>query len=232
MAATQVVARDRHASYFCALAVVAAGIERFAINVRHWQRTEVAEAEEQFGQGQKGSSAMPHKRNPVLSENLSGLARVVRMAAVPALENVSLWHERDISHSSVERIIAPDTTAALAFMLDRSRNLVRNLVVKPANLRANLEKSGGLWASEGVLLALVDAGLARQDAYERVQRNAMRAFEGDGAFPDLLKQDDEVASKLSAEQIDGLFNVEHAVAHVDVIIDRVLAGAKGEAAAT
>src|SRR5262245_3555867 len=174
--ATQVVARDRHAAFFSALAIVAASVERLGTNVRHWQRTEVGEAEERFAKGQKGSSAMPHKRNPVLSENICGLARVVRSAVVPALEDVALWHERDISHSSVERMIAPDATATLAFVLDRAASVVEGLVVYPERMQKNLELSGGLFFSEGVMLALVATGMPRQRAYEIVQKSAMRAF--------------------------------------------------------
>ena len=221
--ATQIVARDRHASFFSACALLAAAIERFATNVRHWQRTEVGEAEEHFKKGQKGSSAMPHKRNPVLTENLCGLARVVRMAVVPALENISLWHERDISHSSVERMIAPDVTATLAFMLDRCTRVVRDLVVYPEGLRRNLDRTGGLWASEGLLLALVGTGMGRQDAYVLVQRNAMKAFAGEGDFQALLLADADVAGRLDPATIEGCFDLEHAFAHTDAIIDRVLA---------
>ena len=224
-ASTQVVARDRHAAYLATLGVIAAGIERFATNVRHWQRTEVGEAEEHFKKGQKGSSAMPHKRNPVLTENLCGLARVVRAAVVPGLENVALWHERDISHSSVERMMIPDATATLAFMLDRLRSVVADLVVYPERLRANLEQTGGLWASEGVLLALVGRGLGRQEAYVLVQRNAMKAFEGQGEFRQLLQADSDIRSHLSEEEIDREFDLSHALAHVGTIIDRVLKGA-------
>jgi adenylosuccinate lyase len=224
-ASTQVVARDRHAAYIAALGVIAAGIERFATNVRHWQRTEVGEAEEHFKKGQKGSSAMPHKRNPVLTENLSGLGRVVRAAVVPGLEDVALWHERDISHSSVERMILPDATATLGFMLDRVRGVVADLVVYPEQLRRNLDQTGGLWASEGILLALVDKGLGRQDAYVLVQRNAMKAFEGQGEFRELLQADAEIGKHLTAEEIGGEFDLDHALAHVDTIIDRVLGGA-------
>ena len=222
--ATQVVPRDRHAALACAMAVVAAGIERFATNVRHWQRTEVLEAEEPFTKGQKGSSAMPHKRNPILSENLCGLARVVRAAAIPALENVALWHERDISHSSVERMMLPDATATLAFMLDRAKRLIEGLVVYPENLRKNLERTNGLWASEGVLLALVHQGLARQAAYVLVQRNAMRAFAGEAPFVTLLEADADIRAHLSAEQIREQFDLGHALAHCDAIVDRALAG--------
>jgi adenylosuccinate lyase len=222
---TQVVARDRHAAYLSALGVVAAGIERFATNVRHWQRTEVAEAEEAFTKGQKGSSAMPHKRNPILTENLCGLARVVRSSVVPGMEDVALWHERDISHSSVERMVLPDATSTLAFMLQRTAGVARNLVVYPEHLRSNLERTGGLWASEGVLLALVEKGLARQQAYGLVQRNAMRAFHGEAAFRDLLAQDAEVREHLTEREIDRQFELQHALQHVDTIIDRALGSA-------
>jgi len=223
-ASTQVVARDRHAAYVSALGIVAAGIERFSTNVRHWQRTEVGEAEEHFKKGQKGSSAMPHKRNPVLTENLCGLGRVVRAAVVPGLENVALWHERDISHSSAERMMLPDATATLAFMLDRLRGVVADLVVYPERLRQNLDQTGGLWASEGILLALIGQGLGRQDAYVLVQRNAMKAFEGEGEFRALLQEDADIRAKLSADEIDRQFDLNHALAHVDTIIDRVLEG--------
>jgi adenylosuccinate lyase len=224
-ASTQVVARDRHAAFFNAMGLIAAAVERFATNVRHWQRTEVGEAEEHFKKGQKGSSAMPHKRNPVLTENLCGLARVVRAAVVPGLENIALWHERDISHSSVERMMMPDATATLAFMLDRLRGVIADLVVYPAKLMENLEKTGRLWASEGVLLALVGKGLGRQEAYVLVQRNAMMAFEGQGEFRELLKADEDVLAKLSTDEIERQFDLEHALAHTDAIIDRVLGGA-------
>jgi adenylosuccinate lyase len=220
--ATQVVARDRHAAFFSALALAAAGVERLATNVRHWQRSEVAEAEEAFTAGQKGSSAMPHKRNPILSENLCGLARVVRAAVAPALENVALWHERDISHSSVERMIAPDATATLGFMLDRSAGLVDGLVVYEENLRRNLDRAAELYFSEAVLLGLVESGLPRQEAYVLVQRNAMRAWRGEGRFRDLLGADTDVAAKLPAARLDELFDIEHALAHVPAIIDRAL----------
>jgi adenylosuccinate lyase len=224
-AATQVVARDRHAAYVSALGIIAAGIERFSTNVRHWQRNEVGEAEEHFKKGQKGSSAMPHKRNPVLTENLCGLGRVVRAAVVPSLENVSLWHERDISHSSVERMMLPDATATLAFMLDRVRGVVADLVVYPERLQQNLDQTGGLWASEGVLLALVGRGLGRQEAYGLVQRNAMKAFEGDGEFRTLLQEDADIRKHLSADEVDRQFDLNQALSHVDTIIDRVLQGA-------
>ncbi len=221
---TQVVARDRHAALFAALALGATAIERIATNVRHWQRTEVGEAEEKFGKGQKGSSAMPHKRNPILSENLCGLARLVRAAVVPALEDVSLWHERDISHSSVERMIAPDATSTLGFMLDRGARLVDELVVYPERMRANLERTGGLYFSEALLLALVDKGQARQAAYVMVQRNAMKAIEGSGTFRENLERDDQVVKLLGKDGIARCFDLQHALRHVDGIIDRSLKG--------
>jgi adenylosuccinate lyase len=220
--ATQVVARDRHAAFFSALALVAAGIERLATNVRHWQRTEVGEAEERFAQGQKGSSAMPHKRNPVLSENLCGLARIVRAAVTPALENVALWHERDISHSSVERMIAPDATATLGFMLERAAGLVDGLVVYPERLQKNLELSGGLYFSEAVMLALIDRGLPRQGAYEIVQKSAMRAFQGEGEFRRLLADDPEISSRLSPADVDACFDLDHALRYAEKLVDRAL----------
>ncbi|HVU04143.1 MAG TPA: adenylosuccinate lyase [Polyangiaceae bacterium] len=220
--ATQVVARDRHAAFFSALAVVAAGVERLATNVRHWQRTEVGEAEEKFSKGQKGSSAMPHKRNPVLSENLCGLARVVRSAVIPALENVALWHERDISHSSAERMIAPDATATLAFILERAAGVVEGLVVYPENMKKNLDASGGLFFSEAVMLALVGMGLPRQRAYEIVQRNAMKAFHGEGDFRALLGEDQEVTSRLTTAELDRCFDLRHALRWADEMIERAI----------
>jgi adenylosuccinate lyase len=220
--ATQVVARDRYAAVFNAMALVASGIERLAVNVRHWQRTELTEAEEHFTKGQKGSSAMPHKRNPISSENLTGLARIVRSAVVPALENIALWHERDISHSSVERMICPDATSTLAFAIGRATRLVDNLVVYPENLLANVERTGRLWASEGILLALVRKGLGRQDGYVLVQRNAMKAFHGDGDFRTLLEEDADIRKHLTAEEIGQQFDLSHALSHVDAIIDRAL----------
>ncbi len=220
---TQIVPRDRHAELFLAMALVAAGIERLATNVRHWQRSEVGEAEEAFTVGQKGSSAMPHKRNPILSENLCGLARVVRAAAIPALENVALWHERDISHSSVERMMGPDATATLAFMLDRSRSLVEGLVVYPARLAENLGRANELYFSEAVLLALVESGMARQEAYVLVQRNAMRAWHGDGRFRDNLGADADVSKRIPRAKLDELFDLEHALRHVPGIVERALA---------
>jgi adenylosuccinate lyase len=217
---TQVVARDRHAAFFSALALLAAGIERLATNVRHWQRTEVGEAEEKFSAGQKGSSAMPHKRNPVLSENLCGLARIVRAAVTPALENVALWHERDISHSSVERMIAPDATATLGFMLERAAGLVEGLVVYPERLGENLGRTGGLFFSEAVMLGLVEKGLARQKAYEIVQRSAMSAFRGEGEFRALLAADVDVSSRLTPSELDACFDLEHALRYAEQLVER------------
>ncbi len=222
---TQVVARDRHAAFFSALALIAASIERLATNIRHWQRSEVGEAEEAFTRGQKGSSAMPHKRNPILSENLCGLARVVRAAVVPALENVALWHERDISHSSVERMIAPDATATLGLMLERAAGLIEGLVVYPDAMARNLERSGGRCYSEGVLLELVRAGMARQDAYVVVQRSAMLSFEGQGDFQELLAADPEVLRVLSAGTLATCFDPEHVLRWSDSVIDRALGAA-------
>ncbi|MGD0676958.1 MAG: adenylosuccinate lyase [Polyangiaceae bacterium] len=221
--ATQIVARDRHAAYFTALALLAAAIERLATNVRHWQRSEVAEAEEAFTPGQKGSSAMPHKRNPILSENLCGLSRIVRAAVVPALEDVALWHERDISHSSVERMIGPDATATLGFMLDRTVQLVEGLVVYAEHMRRNLDDAAELYFSEAVLLALVEAGLPRQNAYVIVQHHAMRAWRGEGRFRDFLAADPEVSRTIDSRTLDRLFNLDHALAHVPAILERALA---------
>jgi adenylosuccinate lyase len=219
---TQIVARDRHAAFFSALALMAAAIERLSTNIRHWQRTEVGEAEERFTQGQKGSSAMPHKRNPILSENLCGLARIVRAAVTPALENISLWHERDISHSSVERMLAPDATATLAFMLDRAKGLVEGLVVYPEHMLQNLERSGGLFFSEAIMLELVGKGLARQTAYEMVQRNAMRAFAGEGNFEQLLLADVDIGQHLSKSEVSQCFDLKHALRYAEVIVRRAI----------
>jgi adenylosuccinate lyase len=219
---TQVVARDRHAAFFSAAALMAAAIERLATNVRHWQRNEVGEAEEKFTRGQKGSSAMPHKRNPILSENLCGLARIVRAAVIPALEDIALWHERDISHSSVERMIGPDVTATLAFMLDRATGLVEGLVAYPEAMSKNLARTGDLFFSEAVMLAMVQKGKARQAAYELVQRNAMKAFAGDGRFLDNLRGDEGVTAILSVEEIQRCFNLEHALRHASTIVDRAI----------
>lgn len=222
LVATQVVPRDRHAAYFSALAVVATAVERFAINMRHWQRTEVLEAEEPFTPGQKGSSAMPHKRNPILSENLCGLSRMVRAYAGAALENVGLWHERDISHSSAERMLAPDATTTLGFMLERCKRLIEGMVIYPDNLRRNLEQTGGLWASEAVLLALVEHGMARQEAYVLVQRNAMKAWRKEGEFLANLLADAEITGRIGEDKIRYAFSLDHALQHVDALIDRAL----------
>ncbi len=218
---TQVIPRDRHAQYFMTLSLIAAGIERLATEIRHLQRTEVREAEEYFAPGQKGSSAMPHKRNPVLAENLTGLARLVRSTVVPALEDVALWHERDISHSSVERVIAPDATVALDFALVRLTGLIDRLVVYPERMRENLESLGGLVDSQRVLLAATQAGMSREDAYAAVQRHAMAAWHGDGRFAELLKSDPEITRFLDPQTIDGLFDPAYHLKHVDTIFRRV-----------
>ncbi len=222
---TQVIPRDRHAMFFATLGVVASSLERLAIEIRHLQRTEVMEAEEHFSQGQKGSSAMPHKRNPVLAENLTGLARMVRAYVIPAMEDVALWHERDISHSSVERYIAPDATVTLDFALVRAAGVIEKLVVYPERMKANLEKTRGLVHSQRVLLALTQKGLSREEAYAIVQRNAMKAFEGKGEFLALLKADADVARVLKGREIEELFDLDFHLKHVDAIFARVF-GAK------
>jgi adenylosuccinate lyase len=218
---TQVIPRDRHAAYFAALAVVASSVERLAVEIRHLQRTEVLEAEEPFDPGQKGSSAMPHKRNPILTENLTGLARLVRSAVVPAMENVALWHERDISHSSVERGIAPDATVHLDFALRRLAGVVERLVVYPENMARNLDRLSGLVHSQRVMLALTQAGVSREDAYAAVQGNAMKVWRGEGAFLDFLKVDPVVADALPAAELEALFDLDHHTRHVDTIFERV-----------
>ena len=218
---SQVIPRDRHAAFFAALAVTAASIERLATEIRHLQRTEVGEVEEAFAAGQKGSSAMPHKRNPILSENLTGLARAVRAAIVPALENVALWHERDISHSSVERLIAPDATVTLDFALARLTGLMDGLVVFPEAMERNLKRRGGLVHSQAVLLTLVESGLGRDTAYRLVQDHAMAAHAGKGDFRDLVERDGEVAARLSAEKLAQLFDPARYARHVDTIFARV-----------
>ena len=220
---TQVIPRDRHAMFFATLGVVASSIERLATEVRHLQRTEVLEAEEYFSPGQKGSSAMPHKRNPVLTENLTGLARVVRAAVTPALENVALWHERDISHSSVERYIGPDACITLDFALARLTGVMDKLVVYPERMQRNLDRMGGLVHSQRVLLALTQAGVSREDAYRLVQRNAMRVWEADGALSllDLLKADPEVVAALSPAELEAMFDLHYHLARVDAIFARV-----------
>ena len=220
---TQVIPRDRHAMYFAVLGVVASSIERLAVEIRHLQRTEVLEAEEYFSPGQKGSSAMPHKRNPILTENLTGLARMVRSAVTPAMENVALWHERDISHSSVERYIGPDATITLDFALARLTGVIDKLLVYPARMQKNLDRMGGLVHSQRVLLALTQAGISREDSYHIVQRNAMKVWESDGAesLMELLKADPDVAAKMSPEEIEERFNLDYHFKHVDTIFARV-----------
>jgi adenylosuccinate lyase len=222
---TQVIPRDRHAMYFATLAVIASSIERLATEIRHLQRTEVLEAEEYFSPGQKGSSAMPHKRNPVLTENLTGLARMVRSFATPAMENVALWHERDISHSSVERMIGPDATVTLDFALNRLAGLVEKLVVYPENMRRNLDKLGGLHNSQRVLLALTQAGASREDAYALVQRNAMKTWETGADFLASLKADKDVTARLSAAELGAMFDDAYHLKHVDTIFRRVFGAA-------
>ncbi|NVD44012.1 adenylosuccinate lyase [Qipengyuania atrilutea] len=220
---TQVIPRDRHAMFFATLAVIAGSIERLAVEIRHLQRTEVLEAEEYFSPGQKGSSAMPHKRNPVLTENLTGQARMIRAYALPALENVALWHERDISHSSVERFIGPDATITLDFALARLTGVVEKLLVYPERMQANMDRMGGLIHSQRVLLALTQAGVSREDAYAIVQRNAMKVWESDGRLTllDLLKQDPDVTAALSEQQLEEKFDLEYHFKHVDTIFERV-----------
>ncbi len=221
---TQVIPRDRHAVYFSVLGIIASSMERLATEVRHLQRTEVMEAEEYFSEKQKGSSAMPHKRNPVLTENLTGLARLVRSMALPAMENVALWHERDISHSSVERNIGPDATVTLDFALARLTDVVENLLVYPENMKRNLEQLGGLVHSQRVLLALTQAGVDREEAYRLVQRNAMPVWQGNGQFLDLLKADLDVKKHLSDDELESLFDLGYHTKHVDTIFDRVFSG--------
>ncbi len=218
---TQVIPRDRHAMYFATLGVVASSVERLATEIRHLQRTEVLEAEEFFAEGQKGSSAMPHKRNPVLSENVTGLARVVRAYVTPALEDVALWHERDISHSSVERMIAPDATASLDFALTRLASIIEKLVVYPANMQKNLERMGGLVHSQRVMLALTQKGMSREEAYRVVQRNAMAAWKGEAGFLTLLNKDADVRRHLSESELNELFDPKQHFKHVDSIFARV-----------
>jgi adenylosuccinate lyase len=223
--ATQVIPRDRHAMFFAVLGVIASSVERLAVEIRHLQRTEVLEAEEYFAPGQKGSSAMPHKRNPVLTENLTGLARVVRGAVIPAMENVALWHERDISHSSVERFIGPDACITLDFALGRLTGVVDKLLVYPARMQKNLDRMGGLIHSQRVLLALTQAGLSREESYALVQRNAMEVWESDGALSllELLKADADVTSRLSDAELEGLFDLDYHFRRIDLIFDRVFA---------
>jgi len=218
---TQIIPRDRHAMFFATLGVIASSIERLAIEIRHLQRTEVLEAEEYFSEGQKGSSAMPHKRNPVLTENVTGLARLVRGMAIPAMENVALWHERDISHSSVERMIGPDATVTLDFALARITSVIDKLLVYPANMQKNLDRLGGLVHSQRVLLALTQKGVSREDAYAIVQRNAMPVWRGEGEFLTLLKADADVKKALSDAELEELFDLGYHLKHIDTIFKRV-----------
>ncbi|MGE0252484.1 MAG: adenylosuccinate lyase [Dongiaceae bacterium] len=220
---TQIIPRDRHAHFFATLGVIAASLENLAVEIRHLQRTEVREVEEPFTKGQKGSSAMPHKRNPVLSENVTGLARLVRGMVGPALENVTLWHERDISHSSVERVIGPDATIALNFALNRMAYVIKDLVVYPKAMQANLDKLGGIIFSQRVLLGLIESGMSRESAYKVVQGNAMQVWEKGGQFLDRLKKDKAVTKHLKGPELAKLFDVKHQLRHVDTIFKRVFA---------
>ncbi len=215
------IPRDRHATYFAVLGVVASSIERLATEIRHLQRTEVLEAQEFFAEGQKGSSSMPHKRNPVLSENLTGLARMVRAYVMPAMENVALWHERDISHSSVERFIGPDATITLDFALVRAAGVVDKLLVRPERMKKNLESTQGIIHSQRALLALTQAGIEREAAYRLVQKNAMRAWDGEGMLLELLKADPEVAKSVPAKALEAMFDLEYHTKHVDTVFRRV-----------
>jgi adenylosuccinate lyase len=220
-ASSQIIQRDRYAEYFCTLAVIAGSIEKMSIEIRHLQRTEVLEAEEFFSKGQKGSSAMPHKRNPIASENLTGLSRLVRSFALAALENEALWHERDISHSSVERVIGPDATTLLDYMLVRITHIMKNLVIYPKNMMINLEKTKGLIFSEGIMLALTRKGISREEAYRVVQENAMKVWAGEKSFKELLQEDQRIEQWLSAKELVGLFDLKHTLRNVEVIFKRV-----------
>ena len=226
---TQIVQRDRHAEYFSTLAIIASSIEKFSTEIRHLQRTEVREAEEFFSPGQKGSSAMPHKRNPVLSENLSGLARLVRSYALASMEDVALWHERDISHSSVERVIAPDATILLDFMLSRFTDLTKNLLVYPERMMANLNMTRGLVFSQMVLLKFIEKGMSREDSYAIVQRSAMKSWNEDLDFKQLLLEDEQVMSYLSFDDIENVFRLENFLGQIDFIFDRVFGGKNEDA---
>lgn len=220
-ASNQVIQRDRYAEVFCSLAILASSIEKMATEIRHLQRTEVLEAEEYFSKGQKGSSAMPHKRNPILSENLCGLARLVRSYTIPALENVALWHERDISHSSVERIIGPDAFIGIDFMLGRMTGLIEKLIIYPERMKKNLDLLKGLIFSQHVMLALVEKGMSREDAYRLVQMKAMDVWAGKGEFKELLTKDDDVMRHLTLQEIDAIFDINYHTKHVDTIFERV-----------
>ncbi len=223
---TQIIQRDRHAEFFTTLAIIAGSIDKFATEIRHLQRTEVLEAEEFFSKGQKGSSAMPHKRNPVISEQMCGLARVVRANAMAAMENVPLWHERDISHSSVERVIGPDSTILVHYMLRKMTGLVKKMIVYPKNMKKNMELTGGLYYSQSVLLALVRKGVTREDAYRLVQRNAMKTWEGKGSFISLLKKDSEIKKYLTGKEVDKVCSMRDQLKNVDKIFKRVFKGKK------
>ena len=223
---TQIIQRDRHAEFFTTLAIIAGSIDKFATEIRHLQRTEVLEAEEFFSKGQKGSSAMPHKRNPIISEQMCGLARLVRANSIAAMENVALWHERDISHSSVERVIGPDSTILLHYMLRKMTGLVKKMIVYPKNMRKNMEITGGLYYSQSVLLALVRKGLSREDAYSIVQRNAMKAWEGKGVFISLLKKDNQIKKYLSRKELDKVCNMKDQLKNIDKIFKRVFKNKK------
>ena len=219
---TQIIPRDRHAAFFSTMGIIASSIERLATEIRHLQRSEVLEVEEYFSSKQKGSSSMPHKRNPVLTENLTGLARVVRSSVMPALENIALWHERDISHSSVERFIGPDTTITLDFALNRLNNVVENMVVYPDNMMKNLEKFNGLVFSQRVLLSLTQKNISREDSYLMVQRNSMKVWNDEGSFYELIKKDEEICSILSNDEIDDIFDLNYHLKHIEEIFQRVL----------
>jgi adenylosuccinate lyase len=218
---TQIIQRDRHAQFFTTLAIIGGSLEKIATEIRHLQRTEVLEAMEPFGKGQKGSSAMPHKKNPILSENITGMARLLRGYCLASLENIALWHERDISHSSVERVIGPDATTLLDFALKRLKGVIAGLVVSPENMRKNLEITRGLWHSQGVLLALVEAGISRDEAYTWVQRNALAVWDGKGEFKDLLLEDPDIVRVLGKDTIVTLFDLSHHLAYIDTIFARV-----------
>ena len=219
---TQIIPRDRHAAFFSTMGIIASSIERLATEIRHLQRSEVLEVEEYFSSKQKGSSSMPHKRNPVLTENLTGLARVVRSSVTPALENIALWHERDISHSSVERFIGPDTTITLDFALNRLNNVIENMVVYPDNMMKNLEKFNGLVFSQRVLLSLTQKNISREDSYLMVQRNSMKVWNDEGSFYELIKKDEEICSILSNDEIDDIFDLNYHLKHIEEIFQRVL----------
>ena len=219
---TQIIPRDRHAAFFSTMGIIASSIERLATEIRHLQRSEVLEVEEYFSSKQKGSSSMPHKRNPVLTENLTGLARVVRSSVMPALENIALWHERDISHSSVERFIGPDTTITLDFALNRLNNVIENMVVYPDNMMKNLEKFNGLVFSQRVLLSLTQKNISREDSYLMVQRNSMKVWNDEGSFYELIKKDKEICSILSNDEIDDIFDLNYHLKHIEEIFQRVL----------